>query len=281
MRIAYSFEPEGGAYEKAEALCEKALALDPSSPQGRFLRGRLLWSPRGGFDHGGALRELTAALVACPGLGEAHHWLGKVLSHVGLLDEAVGELEEAFRLSIPRARVPTLGSAATYRAGIRKLWTSPRRSCRRTKYQWALRQIALCQLQLGQVSEAEDTVEAASLQSPDDVLWYPIRGLVAASRGNDSLAREQVRLTTANEKAFGHYHHAQYDVACIYALLGERDHSLDWLTQAARNGFPCHPFFRRDSFLESIRGNAGFDRLMGNIEIECRGYWRLFAELQT
>ena len=60
--------------------------------------------------------------------------------------------------------------------------------------------------------------------------------------------------------SFGHYHHAQYDIACIYALLGEKAAALDFLTEAAGNGFPCYSFFESDPFLESLRRESRFAR---------------------
>jgi hypothetical protein len=35
------------------------LAIDPEMPEGRYLRARMLWNPRKGFDHAGAMRELA------------------------------------------------------------------------------------------------------------------------------------------------------------------------------------------------------------------------------
>ena len=54
-RHAHEFQPEGDWYARAEAMCERALALDPDLPEARYVRSRLRWSPPGGFDHEGAL----------------------------------------------------------------------------------------------------------------------------------------------------------------------------------------------------------------------------------
>ena len=48
-RMELNFEPERGWLERAEKMCEKALAIDPTLPEGRYLRGEFLWSPRYGL----------------------------------------------------------------------------------------------------------------------------------------------------------------------------------------------------------------------------------------
>jgi tetratricopeptide (TPR) repeat protein len=99
VRIAFEIQPEGDWYKRAEAMCDRALALDPDLPEARYVRGRILWSPPGGFDHAGAMRELIAALSGRPSLDEAHIRLGVVLWHAGLTDEAERAIERALAVS--------------------------------------------------------------------------------------------------------------------------------------------------------------------------------------
>ena len=93
-------------------------------------------------------------------------------------------------------------------------------------------------------------------------------------------ARREMELAIQNRKAFRHYHHAQYDFACIHALLGERDEAIRWLADAAHNGFPCHRFFEIDPLLESIRGEPRFRILMDELRAECDGYRALYLDLR-
>ena len=84
-----------------------------------------------------------------------------------------------------------------------------------------------------------------------------------------------------NAKSYGHYHHAQYDVACIYAVLGQTDSAVEWLTNAAQNGFPCYPFFEQDRLLKPLRGDTRFTSLMQKLREECSTYRRLYDILQS
>src|SRR5262249_43090983 len=99
VRLGFSFDPEGDWYEKAEELCAKALALAPDLPEGRYLRGGLLWNPRKGFDHAGAMRETAAAIAGRPSLAEAHHRMAQILNHVGLFEESLHAFDQALAIS--------------------------------------------------------------------------------------------------------------------------------------------------------------------------------------
>jgi hypothetical protein len=105
-----------------------------------------------------------------------------------------------------------------------------------------------------------------------------LRGVIAGMTGDTPRAQEQIQLIVRNRKSFGHYHHAQYDVACIYALLGETEKALDWLSDSADNGFPCYTFFERDRLLDSIRGEERFRALLESTRAKAEAYRALYRE---
>jgi eukaryotic-like serine/threonine-protein kinase len=285
VRMGFSFDPDGDWHSRAEAMYEKALSIDRGLPEGRFLKGLLLWTPRRGFDHAGTIREFLGALAGQPNLADAHGTLGLVLLHLAMFEEADRHLAQAL------ASDPENMLAETHRAWCRYLegrypeaLELAEAANRKNSGSWGSYQVALCRIHLGNLENAEQ-IAGSAVSRPDEgqfqyILFHSVRGLIAALRGDAAAARDQIDRTVRQRKSFGHYHHAQYDIACIYALLGEKERALDWLTDAARNGFPCHSFFERDPFLESIRGER-FDALMGELKFECDGYRRLYQDLQT
>jgi serine/threonine protein kinase/Tfp pilus assembly protein PilF len=279
-RLAFTFMPEGDWHARAQAMCDRALALDPSLPEGRYLRGKLLWSPKGGFDHAGAIREFLSATAARPNLNEAHDWLGIVLFHVAMLDEAPRRFERALAIN-PDDLVALLhlGFCRYLEGDFRVALEISEEAARRAPSYWASYQIALAQVQLGLLDKADRTLEQASRSYAGNVLAYPIRGIIAALQGDAGRARQQVELTVANHKSYGHYHHAQYDIACIYAQIGEPDEAMTWMEAAARNGFPCYRFFERDALLAPARTQPRFATLMDELRTECDGYRKLYREL--
>ena len=53
-------------------------------------------------------------------------------------------------------------------------------------------------------------------------------------------------------------HHGAYGLGTAYAQLRDPTTALRWLSQAARTGFPCYPWYERDPLLDPIRGDSRF-----------------------
>ncbi len=136
------------------------------------------------------------------------------------------------------------------------------------------------QIRTGDRAGAARTIEHAGRQFVREVLFYPVRAILAALEGQGSEAERQIALTEQNRRAFGHYHHAQYDVACALALLGERDRAFTWLAAAARNGFPCHALFECDPLLAPLRSDPRFAGQIAELKTECARYANLWRSLR-
>ncbi len=279
-RIAFTFLPEGDWYARGQAMCKKALELDPELPEARYARARLRWSPRGGWDHGGSLRDLAAALAGRSSQDEARYLLGCILLHVGLVDEADVELERALALSPQNgsARID-LGLCRYHQGHYSEALAILAGIARAAPLSVERYNAALCHLRLGHLDKAARIAEVMEHHEPDEVMVHPIRGLIAGVRKDKQAAQEQMRMTIEKQKAFGHYHHAQYDLACIHALVGELEEALAALRDAAQNGYPCVTFFERDPFLISLRGHPGFEALLAELRFERDGYRRLYRDL--
>jgi hypothetical protein len=57
-----------------------------------------------------------------------------------------------------------------------------------------------------------------------------------------------------------------YNIACVYAVLGDIDKAMAWLERSVDTGFPCWPFFRIDPQLENLRKGPAFTRLVADLE---------------
>jgi TolB-like protein/Tfp pilus assembly protein PilF len=268
-RISFNFQPEGDWYGRAQAACNRALVLRPGLPEGLYVRAYLRWCPQGGWDHAAALQDLAAAVNGRPGLDDAHLRMGVILYHVGLVAEAREPIEHAVAIR-PDNMV------ARYHVGFRlyhegdyegALAVTEAVAAEAPTF-WLHYQAALALLRLGRHEKAAETLRLLTRENPGKPLAFAVRGLIDALRGDAPAAHEHVRLTVLNGTAFGHYHHAQYEVACIHALLGEHAQAVAALDDAARNGYPCLPLFRGDPLLAGLRGAPGYAALLERLERE-------------
>jgi tetratricopeptide (TPR) repeat protein len=221
------------------------------------------------------LRDLMAAIARRPSLDEAHMRAGVILYHAGLLPEATARLEQAVALSPEHLLARYHLAFCQYHQGrYAECLESSRKLADTCAARWLIYQIALCELRLDRFAEAEAVVGKLGKGGS------PIRALLAARRGDRELTREHIR-RTEEEEQFGHYHHAQYEIACALAHLGETGEALDWLTAAARNGYPCLTLFETDPYLAPLRTHERYARLRDELRVECEGYGRLYRELQS
>jgi TolB-like protein/Tfp pilus assembly protein PilF len=281
VRIAFEFQPEGDWYARAETACARALAIDPQLPEARYVRARLLWSPHGGFDHAGGLRELAAALAGRPNLEEAWLRVGVQLWHVGSLAEAEQTLARALALSpehmIARGHV----ASCRYHAGeYAQALALIAPVLEQSRSYWHHYIAAHSLLRLDRRGETAAMAQRMQAYLEGIGHSHAVRGLLAALDGDASEAERCIGRTAEAKRGFGHYHHEQYDVACIYALLGRPEKGLRWLEEAARNGYPCFPFFEHDPLLAGLRSQGGFKPLVDRMKAECAGYARLWTQLR-
>jgi hypothetical protein len=59
-----------------------------------------------------------------------------------------------------------------------------------------------------------------------------------------------------------------YNVGSSLSLLGAKSEALDWLENSVNRGFINYPFFERDPFLDNIRGEERFKKLMERVKYE-------------
>jgi len=145
--------------------------------------------------------------------------------------------------------------------------------------QWGWYQLGQCQIRLGLEEEASETLERGAAEYPGHVLFGGLGALIAARRGDASRARRLAAEVEANPRSFGHFHHVQYDLACVHGLLGDLPRAVERLRDAANDGFPCLPFFETDPLLEPVHKSPEYEALMSELRPAHEGYRRLYTSL--
>ncbi len=274
---AFEGDPEGTWRAKASAEIEKALALDPALPEAYLARGSLAWTRENGFPHEQAVADFHRGLSLNANLAEAHEALAGVYYHVGLLDEAL----EQFRVAL---KIDPRNFDAAYRI--------PRVHLYRQKYAEALSGFDASPLfandflkpivldHLGRGAEARRLAEAHSLTNPthskaDETADAASTLAVLLARAGEARgAEEEIATAIRKGERSSHFHHAAYNIATAYALLGRKGEAVAWLEKTANWGMPCYPIFEWDPYLDSLRSDPEFGAFLRKRKAQ----WERFHE---
>jgi tetratricopeptide (TPR) repeat protein len=118
----------------------------------------------------------------------------------------------------------------------------------------------------GDLDVAEKRLATALQHLPDEPLITSLQGILHARRNQAGPALECIRRAIDLPRSFGHTHHTYYQIASVYAVLGETDKAIAWLERSVDTGFACWPFFRIDPHLEHLREKPEFIRLTDDLE---------------
>jgi serine/threonine protein kinase/tetratricopeptide (TPR) repeat protein len=264
--VYFTFDPRPARLEKAEHHCRRALMLDPALPEGHLARAFILWSPAKGFQHVEALEALEQVLAVQPNLEQAHNRIASICLHVGRLHETRLAHEQA-RRSNPKTRSGNLEFLLLYSgdfAGAEEAGEAWLRERPGAKY--ALFFHPQPPLMSGDLDLAGKRLATALQHLPDEPLITSLQGILHARRNQAGPALECIRRAIDLPRSFGHTHHTYYQIASVYAVLGETDKAIAWLERSVDTGFACWPFFRMDPHLEHLREKPEFIRLTDDLE---------------
>jgi TolB-like protein len=269
-------DPDPRWREKAYAEIGKALAIDPDLAEAYLARGNLNWTWPNRFPHERVARDYQRALALNPSLGDARVALARLYQHVGLLDEALVQLKEALRVE------PDL-QEATMRIAVTHVWQH--------KAEQALAELAalpggldamgylpaVALLELGRQAEARRRVENILVKTPDDYRSRSVYALLLARAGESHRARQEVERAAAavtKGRGYSSHHHAEYYMGAAWGWLGDKPKAVEWLRQAAAEGFPCYPYYEGDPNLEPLRQDAAFVAFMAELRAQWQYYRR-------
>ena len=271
----FLYAPEEKELEaKAYLAVERALSLKPNLPVAYLARGRLKWTPFNHFPHEDAINDFKHALALDPNLDEAHHYLGLVFVHIGLIEEGRAEFKAAI------ASNPS-NNGAQYRLGETLFYEGKFREARNVletidaDFNPDLKeyQLAWAMFSSGQTEEAISRVQNYLQQHPGDRggLLASVQAMMFAASGNHGEAEKKIA-AAQTRRGFGHFHHTEYNIACTYGLMNKTNKSVEWFEKATGDGFNCYPMFEKDRSLDSVRNDSRFREIM---EIE-RKKWEYY-----
>jgi tetratricopeptide (TPR) repeat protein len=141
-------------------------------------------------------------------------------------------------------------------------------------------QMGTVMFRLGREREAMDSIDKYLREYPNDEggVGNSVRAMIFARAGRRADAEAAIAQAIKLGRSFGHFHHAAYNVASAYAMLGDRANALKWLQDASDDEFPCYPLFAQDAQLNNLRSDPGFIAFMTHLKAEYDERKRTFGD---
>ncbi|HYL28692.1 MAG TPA: protein kinase [Gemmatimonadales bacterium] len=216
--------------EGADSYSRKALELAPELSEAHASRGFAV-SLRRQYEE--ARREFETAIRLNPKLYEAHYLYARACMQEGHLEDAVRHYEEASRvrpedyqaLLLMQAPLKGLGRMADALAALRR-----------------------------GLQVAEKHLEL----NPDDARALYLGGGALVQLGDRPRGLEWARRSLSIDPEDSAL---LYNVACVYALVGQTDDAIGCLEKAIQNGFGHREWLENDTDLNALRGDPRFETL--------------------
>jgi tetratricopeptide (TPR) repeat protein len=265
-------------YEDAEVDVEKALAIDPNLAEGHFARGLILWTPYKRFPHEQAIQSYRRAIELNPNFDEAHHQLGFIYLHIGLLDKAQQEIEKALAINpgntLARYRLGVINMCrAKYEEAFQIFNSTPRDMNPSLLAFYTSNAL----FRLGRNEEASEIIEKFFKDYPKDEggAVTSVKAMMLAKAGKKREAEATIQHAIEIGRGYAHFHHTSYNIASAYALMNQPEQAMKWLQVTADEGFPCYPLFEGDANLDNLREDVRFISFMATQKQQ----WKHFATL--
>lgn len=224
------WESSEGNLDEAEAASKKALDLDPELAEARASRG-LVASLRKRYEE--ARQEFDAALRLDPKLFEAYYYYGRSYYAQGELAKAASWFERASQVRPEDYQAPMLLASA-----LRGM---------------------------GRAAESEMACRRGLAAAEKHLELYPgdARALYFGANGLSYFDRERA-LNWAGRALQVDPDEPQvlYNVACVYALLGELEPAIDCLEKSLTKGWGQKQWMASDPDLAPLRAHPRFQALL-------------------
>ncbi|MBV8205539.1 MAG: winged helix-turn-helix domain-containing protein [Acidobacteria bacterium] len=241
------------AYPLQEKITLRALELDPELADAHVQYGYLLQQPLH-RDMAGAEREFRLALQLQPYSGQAHHALALHLSIIGRTDESLAEARRAAELepSLPPSK-GTILWMEYFGHRFAEMERSFREFAPGHLYPHCME--ALYFEAVGRYAQAMAEIEQVTNLAPGNVCSLPH---VYAVSGRQADARTIVAGMIA-DRSKGYV--SAYQIALVYAGLGETEAMLHWLQLADKELDPWLIWLKSDPRFDSYRALPEFAAL--------------------
>ena len=252
---------------KAEEYAQRALALDPDSPQAHFVMGVIAGAFRGDVHEW--IRRLKTALAINPNFVDALRFLaGPYIISIGKLAAAEPLLQRMKQIDpLDPWNHVLLGLFLCYDGQYAASLDPFRRYYEADQDNPVAQFFYVTALVLEKkLDEALAIIDRGAKAAPDNACTkFGLLLKYALLKDKVSAFQE---LTPEFQKTCRRDHQWSYFVALPLAVLDVKEESLDWLENAVNKGFINYPELNRNTHLDNLRGEERFKKLMERVKYE-------------
>lgn len=248
--------------ETSDSLAKKALAIDDTCAEAHtslaYYKGAVEW------DWEGAEFHFRRAIELNPHYATARHWHAYNLASLDRMDEALAEIREAHRLDLASAPIATdmgqmLYFAKKYDEAIAQYRTVLERS---PDFSQARLRLAEAYAQKQRWNDALAELEEVNrLKKHRIPAWFAYT--YALGNRRDEAIRILNRLKTDAELM-----KRTFEIAVIYASLGDKDSAFAWLEKSLENHEGNIALIKVDPVFDNLRSDARYSVLLRRMNLE-------------
>ncbi len=264
LAAAYGRLGEGGAMPYAEAFSQqkeealKAIELDDSRPEPHLELG--LAAMNQNWDWTTQEKELQRAMELNPNAAAVRWAYADYLSRVGLTKESIAQADRALQLDPVSSAAYMHASFVDYyaRQYDEALAYIQRGMALHPDPEEMLFPLGIVYVQKGQLEKAIQ--EFQKIGDSPHALGHLGNAFARLGRKQDALAVVKKLREHIEKTGIG-----RYEVALIYAGLGEKDHAFEWLNNAYQVRDKGLTFLRIDPCLDPLRSDLRFNSLLQRV----------------
>jgi len=249
---------------KAKEAAEKALQLDPSSPQAHTEMGEVYFFYE--FRWADAEKEFRRAIELNPDYALAHSDLGWLLTSTGRAQEGTAESKRGQELDPLSLDTNIYYGLSLYFAGK---YDAAEIQFRKTldlepDYWFARAYLGRTYARTGRIKEAIAELEKAVKLSDGITETRTGLGVAYVANGQSMEARQILDKLLVQSDPYV----PPYNIAALYAALGEKDRALEYLRKGYEAGSIYMTFVKFDPDLNSLRSDPRYSALLRDMGLE-------------
>jgi TolB-like protein/tetratricopeptide (TPR) repeat protein len=260
-RNMYALFSPAESHPESKQMAQKALTFEPDSAVSHNVLASV--AAEYDWDFAGAETQFKLATEIAPSRPWAHHMYAHFLLAMGRFEEARAETERT--IDINPANATTFDCVSRHDITVGNYEQAEKRA-RQALEMGAPEQLARLTLgwsyQLrGRHEEAIHEFQKAVVGWNDAVFPTATLGHAYAVAGRQEAAREVLGRLLERSKA-GTAYVSPYEIAVVYAGLGEKDRAFEWLEKAFEDRATQLVYFRMDPRIWSLTDDARFQALL-------------------